>query len=232
MTASPELVQERHGQVLLLRLNRPEVRNALSWSLIDRLGASVTSAESDPETRAVVITGTGERAFCSGEDLRSLAAGQTPPPVHRGFLRLVDGHLSVPVVAAVNATAVAAGFEILLGCHLVVASTEARFGLPEVKRGLVAGAGLIHIAHRLPLAVALEMTLTGDPLDARRAHELGLVNLLTAPERVVGTALAVAEEIARRETLPVDLGYGLGTRIRYSGGRRPTMTPTDGARGG
>jgi enoyl-CoA hydratase/carnithine racemase len=194
----PELVGQRHGPTLVLRLNRPQVRNALSWTLIEHLGMAVSGAETDPDVRVVVITGTGDRAFCAGEDLRPLAAGETPPRVHDGFLRLVSGLVSVPVVAAVNATAVAAGLEILLGCDVVVASSKARFGLPEVKRGLFAGAGVLNIARRLPLGVALELALTGDTMDAARAHQLGLVNVLAPPERVLDEALARAERIATR----------------------------------
>ncbi len=203
MTGSTGLVVERRGAVLVVRLNRPEVRNALNASLIDALGRALTEAETDPELRVVVITGTGDRAFCSGEDLRPVAAGEAPPVVHEGFLRLLDGQLSVPVVAAVNATAVAAGFEILLGCDVVVASSAARFGLPEVKVGLFAGAGVRHIARRLPLGVALEIALTGDTLDARRAHELGLVNAVVAPEQVLDEALVVAARIGANAPLAV-----------------------------
>src|SRR5262249_55918622 len=158
-------------------------------------------AENDPDIRVVVLTGTGDRAFCSGEDLRSVAAGETFPRVHDGFLRLLAGQLSVPVVAAVNATAVAAGLGILLGGDVVVPSSTARFGLPEVKRGLFAGAGVLHIAHRLPLGVALELSLTGDTIDADRARQLGLVNMVTAPDDVLGPALEVAERIAENAPL-------------------------------
>jgi enoyl-CoA hydratase len=203
LTESPELVSYRQSHILVLRLNRPEVRNALSWKLIEALGVAVTEAESDPDVRVVVLSGTGDRAFCSGEDLRSAAAGETSPPVHQGFLRLLAGQLSVPVVAAVNATAVAAGLEILLGCDVVVASSSARFGLPEVKRGLFAGAGVLHIAHRLPLGVALELSLTGDTIDADRARHLGLVNLVTAPDDVLDQALDVAKRIAENAPLAV-----------------------------
>jgi enoyl-CoA hydratase/carnithine racemase len=215
LTESPELVQHRRGRILQLRLNRPEVRNALSWPLIEALGVAVTEAENDTDVRVVVLTGTGDRAFCSGEDLRSVAAGERPPPVHEGFLRLLAGQLSVPVVAAVNATAVAAGLEILLGCDVVVASSAARFGLPEVKRGLFAGAGVLHIAHRLPLGVALELSLTGDSIDADRACHLGLVNMVTPPDVVLDKALEVAERIADNAPLAVAATKELIRRSAY-----------------
>jgi enoyl-CoA hydratase/carnithine racemase len=215
---SNELVRERRGSALVLRLNRPEVRNALNESLIDALGRAVAEAEADRDVRVVVITGTGDRAFCSGEDLRPVAAGGTPPTVHEGFIRLLDGRLSVPVVAAVNATAVAAGFEILLGCDVVVASSAARFGLPEVKVGLFAGAAVRHIAGRLPLGVALELVLTGDSIDARRAHELGLVNRVVPPRRVLDEALAVATRIGANAPLAVQASKAL---VRQSASAEP-----------
>jgi enoyl-CoA hydratase len=216
LTESPELVQHRRGRILVLRLNRPEVRNALSWALIEALGVALTQAEYDPNIRVVVLTGTGDRAFCSGEDLRAVAAGATPPPVHDGFLRLLGGQLSVPVVAAVNATAVAAGLEILLGCDVVVASSAARFGLPEVKRGLFAGTGVLHIAHSLPLGVALELSLTGDTIDADRAYRLGLVNAVIPPESVLAKALEVAERIADNAPLAIAATKELIRRSAYN----------------
>jgi enoyl-CoA hydratase/carnithine racemase len=196
-----ELVSERRGSVLVLRLNRPEVRNALTWDMIGRISAAVAAAEADPETRAIVVTGTGDRAFCSGMDLRSFAEGTVPDRAGDGYMRLVAGEVAVPVVGAANAGAVAAGFELLLGCDVVVASSEATFGLPEVKRGLFAGSGVMHVAKRLPLGVALELALTGDTIDASRAYDLGLVNAVVAPDQVLGTALEYAERIAANAPL-------------------------------
>jgi enoyl-CoA hydratase/carnithine racemase len=216
LTESSELVQHRRGGIMVLRLNRPDVRNALSWNLIEALGVAVTQAESDPAIRVVVLTGTGDRAFCSGEDLRSVAAGEASPPVHDGFLRLLGGQLSIPVIAAVNATAVAAGLEILLGCDVVVASSTARFGLPEVKRGLFAGTGVLHIAHRLPLGVALELSLTGDTIDADRACHLGLVNMVTPPDGVLDRALEVAGRIADNAPLAIAATKELIRRSAYN----------------
>lgn len=197
-----ELVVERRGSVLVLRLNRPEVRNALSWSMIGGIGDAVAEAESDPQIRALVITGTGDRSFCSGMDLRSFAdGGATLDEQGDGYLRLVAGQVEVPVIGAANASAVAAGFELLMGCDVVVASSEASFGLPEVKRGLFAGSGVMHVAKRLPLGVALEVALTGDPIDAERAHALGLINVVVAPDQVLEVALGFADRIAANAPL-------------------------------
>jgi enoyl-CoA hydratase len=198
--STDELVVTRDGGVMVARLNRPEARNALSPSLMAALGAAVDEAEADPDVRVVVLTGTGDRAFCAGLDLRAFAAGEVTD-VSPGMYRLLEGRVAVPLIGAVNATAVAGGLEVLLGCDVIVASTEARFGLPEVKRGLFAGGGVTAIGLRVPLSVALEMTLTGETIDAARAYEVGLVNAVVPPEEVLPAALAYAERIAANAPL-------------------------------
>jgi enoyl-CoA hydratase/carnithine racemase len=201
------LVREPRGAVLVLRLNRPEARNALSSELISELGLGLQAAEDDADVRCVVLTGTGDRAFCAGMDLRDFAAGATPTEDQRRgmalFGRFVRGDVTVPVVGAANATAVAGGFELLLGCDVVVASEAARFGLPEVRRGLFAAGGGVFVSTRIPLAAALELTLTGDPIDAARAYALGLVNQVVAPDEVLDAAIDLAERIARNGPLAV-----------------------------
>ncbi len=200
MIGDAELVRERRGPLSLLRLNRPDARNALTTTLVDELGAALVEAESDPDVRAMVLTGTGERAFCSGMDLRAFSEGDvpgaTPGESTEAYHRLLRGETSVPIIGAANGSAVAGGLELLLGCDVVIASSDARFGLPEVKRGLFAAGGGTLIGNRIPLAVALELTLTGDLVDAARAYELGLVNAVVAPGDVWTTALAMAERIA------------------------------------
>jgi len=202
-----ELVRETRGSVLIARLNRPDARNALTPGIIRGIGAAVIDAESDPEIRAVVITGTGEKAFCAGMDLRAFAAGgQTAlgdDDSTRAFFRLLEGGVAVPVVGAANATAVAGGFELLLGCDVIVASSEAEFGLPEVKRGLFPAGGGTFLGTRVALGVALEMTLTGDSISAERAYDLGLVNAVVPPAEVLPRALAFAERIAANGPLGV-----------------------------
>jgi enoyl-CoA hydratase/carnithine racemase len=202
-----ELVCERRGNVLVARLNRPEARNALNAALINGVGAVMNEAEADPHIRAVVITGTGERAFCAGMDLRAFASGEQPsardPESMEGYRRLIQGEVTVPVVGAANATAVAGGFELLLSCDIIVASSQAEFGLPEVKRGLFAAGGGTFLGTRVPLAIALEIALTGDSIDAARAYALGLVNAVVAPDKVLDTALEFAERIAANGPLGV-----------------------------
>lgn len=202
-----ELVRKSRGNVLVLRLNRPEARNALNPILINGIGEAIIAAESDPEVRAVVLTGTGDRAFCAGMDLRSFAGGESTddrnPDAFSAFMRLIGGDVTVPMIGAANATAVAGGLELLLGCDVIVASSEAEFGLPEVKRGLFAGGGGTALGTRIPLGVALEIVLTGDTITAARAYEVGLVNIVVPPEEVLGTAVALAERIAANGPLGV-----------------------------
>jgi len=201
----PELVRERRGAILVLRLNRPQARNALTMSLIADIGRAVVAAESDPEIRAVVLTGTGDRAFCAGMDLRSFAAGETTSAgaedAMAGYYRLIRGEIAVPMIGAANATALAGGFELLLACDLIIASDRAEFGLPEVKRGLFAAGGGTLIGTRLPLSIALELALTGDSITATRAYDLGLVNAVVDPAGVLTTAVAYAERIAANAPL-------------------------------
>jgi enoyl-CoA hydratase/carnithine racemase len=225
VSGTQDLVRERRGPLLVLRLARPEARNALTPGLLSGIGAAVHEAESDPEVRAVVLTGTGDRSFCAGMDLRAFAAGEQigvgDDDATRTYSRLIDGEVSVPLVGAANGTALAGGFELLLACDVIVASTAAEFGLPEVKRGLFPAGNGAFLGSRIPLGVALEMALTGDPISAARAHELGLVNVLAPPESVLDAALAVGERIAANGPLGlaaarelVRLGVSDSTRAR------------------
>jgi enoyl-CoA hydratase/carnithine racemase len=202
-----ELVRDRRGSVLVARLNRPDARNALTPEVIRGISAAIVDAEADPEIRAVVLTGTGDRAFCAGMDLRAFAAGEQAgvgaDEATRGFFRLIEGATTVPVVGAANGTAVAGGFELLLACDLIVASSEAEFGLPEVKRGLFPAGGGTFLGTRVAVGIALEMALTGEPITAGRAYDLGLVNAVVRPDEVMETALARAERIAANGPLGV-----------------------------
>jgi len=201
-----ELVQERRGTILIVRLNRPDARNALNAALLSGIGAAMVDAESDPTIRAVVITGTGDRAFCAGMDLQAFA-GDDAAGLDAGAMadynRLLRGEITVPVIGAANASAVGGGLELLLGCDVIVASNEARFGFPEVKRGFFAAGGGTNIGTRIPLGIALELTLTGELIDAARAYEIGLLNAVVALDEVMPTALALAERIA--ECAPLGL---------------------------
>jgi enoyl-CoA hydratase len=209
MSQTDELVTERSGAVLIARINRPSARNALTANVMRGIGSAVVEAESNPDIRALVLTATGDRAFCAGMDLRAFAEGQDLSG-NQDFLRLTRGEVTVPVIGAANGSAVGGGLELLLGCDLIVASAEAKFALPEVKRGLFPGGGGTFIGTRIPLSVALEMTMTGDPIDAARGYEVGLVNAVVPAADVLITALGYADRIAANAPLGVTACKELG----------------------
>jgi enoyl-CoA hydratase len=200
------LVEEsRRGQVAVLTLNRPEARNAISPEVSEEMAATLDRLEADDGVRAVVITGAGD-VFSAGADLKVVAAGRANDiaRVKGGFAGVVTRDFPKPMIAAVQGPALAGGFEIVLSCDLVVAAEEARFGIPEVQRGLMAAAGgLIRLPKRVGLAIALELAMTGDPIDAPRALALGLVNRVVPRDQVVDTAVALAERIAENSPAAV-----------------------------
>lgn len=193
---------ERDGGVLVLTMNRPEARNAVDQALARAIEAAVTELDDDPDLLVGVLTGAGG-TFCSGMDLKAFARGERVATA-RGFGGLTERPPEKPMVAAVEGWALAGGCEIALACDLVVAARGARFGIPEVKRGLVAAAGgLSRLPHAVPYPVAMEMALTGDPITAERAHAYGLVNRLTEPGRALEEAVALAKTIAGNGPLAV-----------------------------
>lgn len=193
----------REGSVQVIRLNRPEARNALDPDTISALGTLFTAAESDDTIRAIVLTGAGDRAFCAGMDLRAFAEGRRgggEGPGTEVFQRRI---YPKPIIGAVNGTAVAGGFELMLSCDIVVAADHALFGIAEVKRGLVAAGGGTALAKRIPLAVALELGLTGDFISAERALALGLINRVVPAERVMPEAMTLAATIGNNGPMAV-----------------------------
>ncbi|MFC8528001.1 enoyl-CoA hydratase-related protein [Nocardia sp. NPDC057227] len=201
---SAEFEYERHGAVGLIRLNRPAARNALTVPMIEGIGAAALAAEADPTIRVLLLTGAGDRAFCSGMDLRAFASGaefNDSSPGAVGYLRLTGGELTVPVVAAANGSAVGGGLELLLGGDILIAAENATFAFPEVRRGLFPGGGGTAIGARIPVHIALELTLTGASITAARGYQLGLFNAVVAPDLVFATALEYAERIAANAPL-------------------------------
>jgi enoyl-CoA hydratase/carnithine racemase len=189
--SEPVLV-ERRGAVQVVTINRPAARNALDAAVARGVAAAVDELDGSDDLRAGVLTGAGG-FFSAGMDLKAFLRGETPMIEGRGLCGITATPPRKPMVAAVEGPALAGGFELVLACDLVVAGRSARFGVPEVKRSLVAAAGgALLLPQRVPTAVALEMLLTGDPVDAERAAAVGLVN------RVVddGTALEAAVELA------------------------------------
>lgn len=195
----------QHGRVALLTINRPEARNAVNGDVATGMEAAIDRLEADDETWVGVLTGTGP-VFCAGADLKAIASGQAAAlaTAKGGFAGIARRDRTKPIIAAVDGPALAGGCEIVLSCDLVVASTAARFGVPEVKRSLAAAAGgLFRLPRLLPRNVALEMVLTGDPISAERAHALGLVNELVEEGKAVEAALALAERITVNAPLAV-----------------------------
>lgn len=194
---------ERRDRILVVTINRPEARNAIDRAVAHAIAAAMDELDGDAELLAGVVTG-APPGFSAGMDLKAFAAGQTPWIEGRGFAGITDRGPRKPLVAAVEGFAMAGGFEIVLACDLVVAARGARFALPEVKRGLFAGGGgLVRLPRRVPLNVASEMALTGEPLEAERLHELGLVNRLAEPGRALEVALELAAMIAANSPIGV-----------------------------
>ncbi|MFI6586157.1 crotonase/enoyl-CoA hydratase family protein [Embleya sp. NPDC050493] len=190
---APVLFEETDG-VATITLNRPAVRNAVDASMAGALAEIVDHLDDRSDLRVAILTGTGG-SFCSGMDLKAFVRGEKSSIPGRGFAGFTARPPAIPVIAAVEGAAVAGGCELVLACDLVVAAESARFGVPEVKRGLVAvGGALLKLPSRIPYQVAMEWILTGDLVSARRAHEVGLVNVV-APD---GEALAVARRLADR----------------------------------
>lgn len=194
----PTVRTERSGPVAIVRIDRPEVRNAGDRATSYGVAAALDAAEADDGIGAIVLTGTGERAFCSGMDLKEagqVGAGTGLVP-GQGFLGVTERAFAKPVIAAVNGAAVAGGFEVALACDLVVAAESAVFGLPEIRRGMVAFTGGVQrLAQMLPRQAAMEIIMTGGTITAARARELGLVNRVVPQAEVMPAALALAGAI-------------------------------------
>jgi enoyl-CoA hydratase len=235
---SEVLLRERRGGVELLTLNRPEKRNALNKELLTALGEAFAELETDDAVNAIVLTGAGDKAFCAGMDLAEFAAGggggntvaeQTEPDdsVVPSRHQIVSWEYPKPIVAALNGAAVGGGFEILMACDLAVAAEHVKFGLAEVKRGLMPGGGGTLLATRIPLTIALEITLTGETFDAARALELGLINRVVPTGSEVDEAFALAEAIAANGPLAVRTVKRLVRRTTTEGGDAGWPRPSE-----
>jgi len=198
---------EQHEWITVVTLNRPEARNALSPELLGELGIAVEEVLADVDARVIVLTGNGDKAFCAGMDLKSFGEGGTAGAgaFTPALTAMFAGEYPKPIVAAVNGAAVGGGFELVLMSDLVVTADHARFGLPEVKRGLFAAGGGTVLGARIPLPLALEMGLTGEYVDAERALALGLVNRVVPADQLLPAALELAGKIAANGPLGVQL---------------------------
>lgn len=240
------VVVEQHGHALVIRMDRPEARNAMTSEMAAGITVALDTAEADPSIRAVILTGTGP-SFCAGMDLKRAAVeGQPARDADApGFGNFTWRFVSKPTIAAVNGFALGGGFEMCLACDLIVAAENAQFGLPEVKRGIIAGADGVHrIARQLPPKVAFDYLFTGRMLDAPTAARWGVVSRLVPEGQALAGALALAEEIAANAPLAVQASKRIAhgawddtwsddvARHRYSSQQRQAIRETADAREG
>jgi enoyl-CoA hydratase len=196
MNDEQAVLSERRGRILLITINRPRQRNAVNAAVAAGIAAALEELDRDSGLSVGVLTGAG-KGFSAGMDLKAFVTGERPYVEGRGFAGIVQRPPDKPLIAAIEGFAVAGGLEVALACDLIVAARGARLGVPEVKRSLVAAGGaLLRLPRTVSRNVAMELALTGDPIDAERAYEIGLVNRVTEPGEALATAIELAEAIA------------------------------------
>ena len=201
--AGPEVLTEERDGVLVVTINRPGARNAINQAVSEAMAAAFDALDTRPDLTLGIVTGAGG-TFSAGMDLKAFLAGENVIVPGRGLGGLCQRPPRKPLIAAVEGWALAGGFEVALACDMIVAAEDARFGIPEVKRGLVAGAGgLLRLPRRIPTAIAMQLALTGDPISAPEAHRLGLVNAITPAGGALAGALRLAATIAANAPLAV-----------------------------
>jgi len=213
-----KVIYERRGKVAILTINRPAAMNAYDADAVAAMGKYFAEFDKDPELRVCILTGAGEKSFCAGADLKSLHGKN----FGGGVAELWDDDRSYrlgqaiqvrkPVIAAINGYCLAGGLELALACDLRIASTTASFGCPEVTRAVLHGYGAMRLAQTIPFAVAMEMLLTGERINAQRAYEVGLVSRVVAPADLLPTALKLSETIAENAPMAVKITKELGWR--------------------
>jgi enoyl-CoA hydratase len=198
-----EVLVEHADRIAIITINRPQARNAINHAVSAAMAEALTELDERDDLTVGIITGAGG-TFSSGMDLKAFLAGEDVSVAGKGLAGITHAPPRKPLIAAVEGWALAGGCEVALACDLIVAANDAKFGIPEVKRGLVAGAGgLIRLPRRIPAGVAMELALTGDPLPAADAHRLGLVNALTEPGEALDGARQLAARIAVNGPLAV-----------------------------
>lgn len=198
-----DVVVEERGRILTITLNRPSARNAINASVTRGVAEAVDELDARKDLSIGILTGAGG-TFCAGMDLKAFLRGEDVTLPGRGLAGMTEAPPRKPVIAAVEGYALAGGCELVLACDLVVAAENAQFGIPEAKRGLVAGAGgLLRLPRRVPHQVAMELALTGDPIDALDAHRWGLVNRVSQPGQSLSTATGLAERITANAPLAI-----------------------------
>ena len=198
---SAAVLTERRGSVLLITINRPEVRNAVNAAVAAGIAGALEELDGDEQLSVGILTGAGG-FFCAGMDLGAFVRGESPYFGDRGFAGIAQRASRKPLIAAIEGFAVAGGMEVALACDLIVAARGAKLGIPEAKRSLVAAGGaLLRLPRRMPYHVVMELALTGDPLPAERFHEFGVVNRLAEPGGAVDVALELAAKLAKNGPL-------------------------------
>lgn len=201
--AEDNVLIERRDGVLIITINRPEARNSFDLKTADAMSRALDSLENDDQLHVGVLTGAGGH-FSAGMDMKAFLRGDVPYVAHRGIFGILNQPPDKPLIASIEGAAIAGGFELMLACDLVVAADDVLLGLPEVKRGLCAAAGgLMKLPRRIPLAIAAELTLTGELINAERGRELGLVNRLAPPGGALDAALELAQAVAANAPLAV-----------------------------
>ena len=201
--SSEPVLAERRGNVLLITINRPEVRNAVNGAVAEGIAGALDELDGDETLSVGVLTGAGG-FFCAGMDLGAFVKGESPWFGDRGFAGIAQRAAKKPLIAAIEGFAVAGGMEIALACDLIVAAKGAKMGIPEAKRSLVAAGGaLLRLPQRMPYHVVMELALTGDPMPAECFHEFGVVNRLAEPGTAVDVAIELAEKLAKSGPLAV-----------------------------
>jgi crotonobetainyl-CoA hydratase len=212
VSGEAKVLVERQGSSMIITLNRPGARNAVDGEVSRLVGGALTAADADPAVRAIIVTGSGDQAFCAGADLKAIMRGEPvlePGREHWNFAGFVNHFTSKPTIAAVNGNALGGGTELALACDLVVAVNTASFGLPEVTRGLLPGAGgVFRLVEQLPFRVAMQMLLTGEPMTAQDALRWGLINQVVPPGEHLAAALELAVQASKR------IAYGVQDKLR------------------
>ena len=204
-----EVLTQAQDGVLIITINRPEAKNAVNQAVAQGVAAAMEQLDNDKSLNAGIITGAGG-TFCSGMDLKAFLRGEMPSIKGKGFAGFIESPPAKPLIGAVEGYALAGGMEIAVACDLLVANDKAQFGIPEVKRGLVAAAGgLVRLPSQIPYRVAMELALTGEFMDAERAMAMGLINHITPQGDALATAKALAQRIAENGPMAVKVSKAI-----------------------
>jgi enoyl-CoA hydratase len=195
------ILTEDRGGILVITINRPDARNAVNGAVATGMADALDRLDAGDDLRVGIVTGAGGY-FSAGMDLKAFVQGESPYAADRGFAGIAQRAARKPLIAAVEGFALAGGFEVALSCDLIVAARDARFGIPEVKRSLVAAGGaLLRLPKRIPYHLAMELALTGEPISAERANAIGIVNRLAEPGTALETAVELAQQLVKNAPL-------------------------------